>query len=138
MSTDTDRIVNFCPSFHQFWSLPFQVAVSLYLLHRQVCMSTTQIQSFYIVLTLQKTMENALSRITNCLRQTSQANIRSGCLHGLLTTRLLQVVNRLVVSCIMIKAFYPQAFCELFQQVVASLQMTSCKMSDFNRLVANL
>lgn len=25
MSTDTDRIVNFCPSFHQFWSLPFQV-----------------------------------------------------------------------------------------------------------------
>ena len=36
MSTDTDRIVNFCPSFHQFWSLPFQIAVSLYLLHQQV------------------------------------------------------------------------------------------------------
>jgi ATP-binding cassette subfamily C (CFTR/MRP) protein 10 len=36
MSTDTDRIVNFCPSFHQFWSLPFQIAVSLYLLYRQV------------------------------------------------------------------------------------------------------
>lgn len=25
MSTDTDRILNFCPSFHAFWSLPFQV-----------------------------------------------------------------------------------------------------------------
>lgn len=25
MSTDTDRIVNFCPSFHAFWSLPVQV-----------------------------------------------------------------------------------------------------------------
>jgi ATP-binding cassette subfamily C (CFTR/MRP) protein 10 len=27
MSTDTDRIVNFAPSFHQFWSLPFQVGI---------------------------------------------------------------------------------------------------------------
>ncbi|XP_064623538.1 ATP-binding cassette sub-family C member 10-like [Lineus longissimus] len=36
MSTDTDRIVNFAPSFHQFWSLPFQVAISLYLLYRQI------------------------------------------------------------------------------------------------------
>lgn len=36
MSTDTDRIVNFCASFHQFWSLPFQVLVSLGLLYQQV------------------------------------------------------------------------------------------------------
>ena len=36
MSTDTDRIVNFCPSFHAFWSLPVQMAVSLYLLYTQV------------------------------------------------------------------------------------------------------
>lgn len=36
MSTDTDRIVNFAPSFHQFWSLPIQVAISLYLLYSQV------------------------------------------------------------------------------------------------------
>ena len=38
MSTDCDRISNFCPSFHQFWSLPFQIAVALYLLYRQVGM----------------------------------------------------------------------------------------------------
>ena len=38
MSTDTDRVVNFAPSFHQFWSLPFQIGVSLYLLHQQVKM----------------------------------------------------------------------------------------------------
>lgn len=25
MSTDTDRIVNSCPSFHAVWSIPFQV-----------------------------------------------------------------------------------------------------------------
>lgn len=36
MSTDTDRIVNFCPSFHAFWSLPVQVAVTLYLLYMQI------------------------------------------------------------------------------------------------------
>ena len=36
VSTDTDRIVNFCQSFHQFWSLPFQVAITLFLLYQQV------------------------------------------------------------------------------------------------------
>jgi len=36
MSTDVNRIVNFCPSFHQFWSLPFQVAITLVLLYFQV------------------------------------------------------------------------------------------------------
>lgn len=36
MSTDTDRIVNFCPSFHQFWSLPVQIVVALYLLYKEV------------------------------------------------------------------------------------------------------
>jgi len=25
MSTDSDRLVNSCPSFHTFWSIPFQV-----------------------------------------------------------------------------------------------------------------
>lgn len=28
MSTDTDRIVNSCISFHSFWSIPFQVRLS--------------------------------------------------------------------------------------------------------------
>uniref|UniRef100_A0A670Y6C5 ATP binding cassette subfamily C member 10 n=1 Tax=Pseudonaja textilis TaxID=8673 RepID=A0A670Y6C5_PSETE len=36
MSTDTDRLVNFCFSFHELWSLPFQFAVTLYLLYQQV------------------------------------------------------------------------------------------------------
>uniref|UniRef100_A0A8C5RAM8 Multidrug resistance-associated protein 7 n=1 Tax=Leptobrachium leishanense TaxID=445787 RepID=A0A8C5RAM8_9ANUR len=36
MSTDTDRISNFCRSFHELWSLPLQFAVTLYLLYRQV------------------------------------------------------------------------------------------------------
>lgn len=28
MSTDVDRVVNFCPSFHELWSLPLQVSTS--------------------------------------------------------------------------------------------------------------
>ena len=36
MSTDTDRVVNFCNSFHELWSLPVQFSIALYLLHLQV------------------------------------------------------------------------------------------------------
>ncbi|NWY02623.1 MRP7 protein, partial [Nothoprocta ornata] len=36
VSTDTDRLVNFCLSFHEVWSLPFQFAITLYLLYQQV------------------------------------------------------------------------------------------------------
>ncbi|NWI45078.1 MRP7 protein, partial [Picathartes gymnocephalus] len=36
MSTDTDRVVNFCLSFHELWSLPIQLAITLYLLYQQV------------------------------------------------------------------------------------------------------
>ena len=50
MSTDTDRIVNFCPSFHQFWSLPFQIAISLYLLYEQVGISFLAGVAFIILL----------------------------------------------------------------------------------------
>ena len=30
MSTDVDRVVNFCPSFHQLWSLPLQVSIFIH------------------------------------------------------------------------------------------------------------
>ncbi|XP_075781109.1 ATP-binding cassette sub-family C member 10 isoform X2 [Pelodiscus sinensis] len=36
MSTDTDRLVNFCVSFHEVWSLPVQFAITLFLLYQQV------------------------------------------------------------------------------------------------------
>ncbi|NXG68980.1 MRP7 protein, partial [Baryphthengus martii] len=36
MSTDTSRLVNFCFSFHEMWSLPFQFVITLYLLYQQV------------------------------------------------------------------------------------------------------
>ncbi|NWQ62281.1 MRP7 protein, partial [Neopipo cinnamomea] len=36
MSTDTSQLVNFCLSFHEVWSMPFQFAITLYLLYQQV------------------------------------------------------------------------------------------------------
>lgn len=36
MSTDTNRLINFCHSFHELWSLPVQFAITLYLLYQQV------------------------------------------------------------------------------------------------------
>ncbi|XP_050286789.1 ABC transporter C family member 13 isoform X1 [Quercus robur] len=36
MSIDADRTVNLCNSFHDFWSLPLQIGVALYLLYVQV------------------------------------------------------------------------------------------------------
>ncbi|CAL1292974.1 unnamed protein product [Larinioides sclopetarius] len=36
ISTDADRIVNFCFSFHEFWSLPLQVIIALALLFQQL------------------------------------------------------------------------------------------------------
>ncbi|XP_055637767.1 ATP-binding cassette sub-family C member 10 [Toxorhynchites rutilus septentrionalis] len=36
MSTDTDRIVNSCMSFHSFWSIPFQLFTTLYFLYTQL------------------------------------------------------------------------------------------------------
>ena len=52
------------------------------------------------------------------------------------------VADKPVASCqqicckLIVKTCYPQACCKLFQQVVTSLQMTSCNKPDFNRLVA--
>lgn len=33
ISTDTDRIVGACASFHALWSIPLQLTVTLYLLY---------------------------------------------------------------------------------------------------------
>ena len=56
---------------------------------------------------------------------------------------LIQIVDdKSVVSCqqtcckLIVETCYPQACYKLFQQVVTSLQMTSCNKPNFNRLVA--
>merc|ERR1712001_16645 len=36
MSTDTDRVVNFAPSLHAVWSMPFQLIVTIFLLYQVI------------------------------------------------------------------------------------------------------
>jgi ATP-binding cassette subfamily C (CFTR/MRP) protein 10 len=36
MSVDTSRAINLAASVHEFWSLPLQILVALYLLYTQV------------------------------------------------------------------------------------------------------
>jgi ATP-binding cassette, subfamily C (CFTR/MRP), member 10 len=50
MSIDTDNIVNAFPSFHAFWSLPLQIAITLYLLYSQIGISFLVGVSFVIIL----------------------------------------------------------------------------------------
>ncbi|XP_054154270.1 ATP-binding cassette sub-family C member 10-like [Oppia nitens] len=49
-STDTDRVVNFCPSLLQFISLPIQLSVTLYLLYVQLGLAFVTGVVFAIVL----------------------------------------------------------------------------------------
>ena len=52
------------------------------------------------------------------------------------------LMDKPVASCqqtcckLIVQTRHSQACCKLFQQVVTSLQMTSCNKPDFNRLVA--
>jgi ATP-binding cassette, subfamily C (CFTR/MRP), member 10 len=50
MSTDTDRIVGSCISFHSFWSIPFQLAVTLYLLYTQLGVAFVSGVAFAVIL----------------------------------------------------------------------------------------
>lgn len=50
MSTDTDRIVNSCISFHSFWSIPFQLFATLYLLYTQLGVAFVSGVIFAVVL----------------------------------------------------------------------------------------
>ena len=77
--------------------------------------------------------------VTTCYNKPISGCVRMAC-DSLLTTGLLQVVNRFVASWLSKRVINAQACCKLFQQVVTSLQMTSCnkpiKLSTCNKSVA--
>jgi hypothetical protein len=50
MSIDSDTIVNVFPSIHSFWSLPFQILITLYLLYQQIGLSFLVGLGFVIIL----------------------------------------------------------------------------------------
>lgn len=50
MSIDCDSVVNVLPSIHSLWSLPFQIVITLYLLHAQIGVSFLVGVGFVIIL----------------------------------------------------------------------------------------
>ena len=50
MSIDSGSITNAFPSFHQFWSLPFQISITLYLLYAQIGLSFLVGVGFVVIL----------------------------------------------------------------------------------------
>ena len=79
MSTDTDRIVNFCPSFHQFWSLPFQIAVSLYLLYQQIGLAFLAGLAFAIILIpINKWLANKIGELSTRMMEQKDNRVKVG------------------------------------------------------------
>ncbi|KAJ8922563.1 hypothetical protein NQ315_007593 [Exocentrus adspersus] len=77
MSTDTDRIVNSCPSFHAVWSIPFQLVVTLLLLYSQVGISFLAGVIFSIILVpINKLIANKIGQLSTKLMEQKDARVR--------------------------------------------------------------
>uniref|UniRef100_UPI00358DFD85 ATP-binding cassette sub-family C member 10 n=1 Tax=Myxine glutinosa TaxID=7769 RepID=UPI00358DFD85 len=91
MSVDTDRVVNFCPSFHEFWSLPLQVAVSLFLIYREVGLSFLPgVAVALLLIPLNKVIANWIGRYSKRMmgHKDTRAQIVSELLHGVRSIKL--------------------------------------------------
>ncbi|XP_044256061.1 ATP-binding cassette sub-family C member 10 [Tribolium madens] len=77
MSTDTDRIVNSCPSFHSFWSIPFQLVITLYLLYSQVGLAFISGVLFSIVLIpINKIIANKIGQLSTKLMKEKDMRVK--------------------------------------------------------------
>ncbi|XP_044748946.1 ATP-binding cassette sub-family C member 10 [Coccinella septempunctata] len=77
MSTDTDRIVNSCPSFHAVWSIPFQLGVTLYLLYTQVGLAFLAGVVFSVALIpINKLIANKIGQLSTKLMAEKDSRVR--------------------------------------------------------------
>ncbi|CAG9856502.1 unnamed protein product [Phyllotreta striolata] len=77
MSTDTDRIVNSCPSFHSLWSIPFQIAVTLYLLYQQVGLAFLAGLAFSVILIpINKLIANKIGELSAKMMEQKDARVK--------------------------------------------------------------
>ena len=86
MSTDVDRIVNFCPSVHAAWSLPFQFIVTLILLHQQVGISfLTGLIFTILVIPVNKCIANKIGKLSDKMMtaKDSRVNLMSELISGI-------------------------------------------------------
>lgn len=68
MSTDSDRVVNSCSSFHAFWSIPFQLFTTLALLYTQIGTAFVSGLIFAIILIpINRWIAKAIGRLSSKL-----------------------------------------------------------------------
>ncbi|KAF7405702.1 hypothetical protein HZH68_005071 [Vespula germanica] len=91
MTTDNDRLVNSCPSFHTFWSIPMQLIVTLYLLYQQIGISFLAGVSFAAVLIpINKVIANKIGVLSTKLMEYKDKRVRimGETLRGITTIKL--------------------------------------------------
>ncbi|CAG9578746.1 unnamed protein product [Danaus chrysippus] len=91
MSTDTDRIVNACPSFHAVWSIPLQLGITLYLLYDQVGVSFLAGVAFSVILIpINKLIANKIGDLsTEMMRfKDDRVSLISDMLRGIRTVKV--------------------------------------------------
>uniref|UniRef100_A0A914R6M6 ABC transmembrane type-1 domain-containing protein n=1 Tax=Parascaris equorum TaxID=6256 RepID=A0A914R6M6_PAREQ len=77
MSTDVDRIVNVCSSFHAFWSLPLQLGVALYLLYREVGLAfLSGLIASLLLVPLNKFITSAIGRLSEKMMQCKDQRVK--------------------------------------------------------------
>ncbi|VDM39196.1 unnamed protein product [Toxocara canis] len=77
MSADVDRIVNFCGSFHAFWSLPLQLGVALYLLYREVGLAfLSGLAASLLLVPLNKWITSAIGRLSAKMMQFKDQRVK--------------------------------------------------------------
>ncbi|KAL4715350.1 hypothetical protein ACJJTC_015121 [Scirpophaga incertulas] len=91
MSTDTDRIVNSCPSFHALWSIPLQLFITLFLLYQQVGISFLAGVAFSVILIpINKMVANKIGHLSTEMMKykDSRVNLINDLLKGIRTIKL--------------------------------------------------
>ncbi|KAJ8730790.1 hypothetical protein PYW08_002203 [Mythimna loreyi] len=91
MSTDTDRIVNSCPSFHALWSIPLQLFITLFLLYHQVGISFLAGVAFSVILIpINKLIANKIGQLSTELmkHKDTRVSLISDLLKGIRTVKV--------------------------------------------------
>lgn len=91
MTTDNDRVVNSCASFHAFWSIPLQLIITLYLLNKQIGVSFLAGITFAIVLIpINKIIANQIGKFSTKLMEYKDQRVRliGEILRGITTIKL--------------------------------------------------
>ncbi|XP_075974742.1 ATP-binding cassette sub-family C member 10 [Anticarsia gemmatalis] len=91
MSTDTDRIVNSCPSFHALWSIPLQLFITLFLLYQQVGISFLAGVAFSVILIpINKVIANKIGELSTEMmkHKDTRVSLISDMLKGIRTVKV--------------------------------------------------